>query len=93
MASQLQYRAAVLVWLVFFVLKPVILLSVWASVAHSGGGSVEGWAPEELAGYFLATMWIVHLTFVYLLEVEGRVRRGEYSRLLVRPVRTWRSRR
>jgi len=86
MAVQLQYRTALLIWLVFFVLKPLIFLSVWSAVARSTGGRVGGYAPEELAAYFLAAMWVVHLTFVYVLEVEGRVRRGEYSQLLVRPV-------
>jgi ABC-2 type transport system permease protein len=33
----------------------------------------------------MLSMWLIHLTFVYLLEVEGRVRRGEYAQLLVRP--------
>lgn len=86
LAVQLQYRTALLVWLVFFVLKPVIFLSVWSAVARSTGGQVAGYAPQELAAYFLVAMWIVHLTFIYVLEVEGRVRRGEYSQLLVRPM-------
>jgi hypothetical protein len=38
LAVQLQYRTALLVWLVFFVLKPVIFLSVWSAVARSTGG-------------------------------------------------------
>jgi ABC-2 type transport system permease protein len=86
LAVQLQYRAALLIWLVFFVLKPVIFLSVWSAVARSNGGRVGGYAPEELAAYFLVAMWVIHLTFIYVLEVEGRVRRGEYAQLLVRPV-------
>ena len=85
LAVQLQYRAVLLIWLLFFVLKPVIFLSVWSTIARSSGGQVGGRAPADLAAYFLVTMWIIHLTFVYLLEVEGRVRRGEYSRLLLRP--------
>jgi ABC-2 type transport system permease protein len=83
---QLQYRTWLLIGLVFFVLKPVISLSVWSAVARSTGGQVGGYAPEDLAAYFLVAMWVIHLTFIYVLEVEGRVRRGEYSQLLVRPV-------
>jgi ABC-2 type transport system permease protein len=86
LAVQLQYRAWLLIGLVYFVLKPLILLSVWTAVAGDAGGSIGGYAPEDLAAYFLTTMWLIHLTFMYLLEVEGRVRRGEYSRLLVRPL-------
>ena len=83
---QLQYRAALLIWLLFFVLKPLIFLSVWSAVAGSRGGRVGGFEPADLAAYFLTTTWVVHLTFIYVLEVEGRVRRGEYSQLLLRPV-------
>jgi ABC-2 type transport system permease protein len=86
LAVQLQYRAALLIWLVFFVLKPLIFLSVWSSVAGSRGGHVGGFEPADLAAYFLVATWVVHLTFIYLLEVEGRVRRGEYSQLLLRPL-------
>jgi ABC-2 type transport system permease protein len=86
LAVQLQYRTWLLIGLVFFILKPLIFLSVWSAVAGSVGGRVGGYAREDLAAYFLVAMWVIHLTFIYILEVEGRVRRGEYSQLLVRPV-------
>jgi ABC-2 type transport system permease protein len=80
------------IWVLFTVLQPVILLSVWSAVARSGvpgrpGGQVGGYTPEDLAGYFLVNMWVVHLTFNGVLAFfEGRVRRGEFSPRLLRPV-------
>jgi ABC-2 type transport system permease protein len=87
LALQFQYRAAQVIWLVFFVLQPVMYLSIWSAVAGSLGGHVGGYAPRELAAYFLCTMWIIHLTFNgVLVFFEARVRRGEFSPLLLRPI-------
>lgn len=87
LALQFQYRVAQVIWLLFFVLQPVMYLSVWSAVARSTDGQVGGYAPEDFAAYFLATMWIIHLTFNgVLVFFEARVRRGEFSALLLRPL-------
>ncbi|MDQ6669187.1 MAG: ABC-2 family transporter protein [Chloroflexota bacterium] len=87
LAVQFQYRAAQVIWLLFFVLQPTMYLSIWSTVAHSTGGQVGGYAPRELAAYFLVSMWVIHLTFNgVLVFFEGRVRRGEFSPLLLRPI-------
>lgn len=87
LAVQLQYRAATAIWLIFFVLKPLIFLSVWSAVARSTSGLVGGYGPEDIAAYFLVTMWIVHLTFNgVLLYAEARVRQGTFSHLLLLPI-------
>lgn len=87
LAAQLQYRAVSVIWLLFFVLKPLIFLSVWSAVARSTGGTVAGYAPDDLAAYFLVTMGIVHLTFNgVLVSFEARVRQGAFSPLLLRPI-------
>jgi ABC-2 type transport system permease protein len=87
LALQLQYRAAQVIWLLFFVLQPVMYLSIWSAVAESNNGLVGGYAPRDFAAYFLATMWIIHLTFNgVLVFFEARVRRGDFSALLLRPI-------
>jgi len=87
LAVQFQYRAAQAIWLVFFVLQPVLYLSIWSTVARSSGGQVGGYEPRALAGYFLCSMWLIHLTFNgVLVFFEARVRRGDFSPLLLRPV-------
>jgi ABC-2 type transport system permease protein len=87
LAVQFQYRAAQVIWLLFFVLQPAMYLSIWSAVAVSTGGQVGGYAPRELAAYFLVSMWVIHLTFNGVLGFfEGRVRRGEFSALLLRPI-------
>ena len=87
LALQFQYRAGQVIWLLFFVLQPVMYLSVWSAVARSTDGQVGGYAPEDIAAYFVATMWVIHLTFNgVLVFFESRVRGGEFSSLLLRPI-------
>jgi ABC-2 type transport system permease protein len=87
LALQLHYRAMHVVWLLWFVLKPVLYLTVWSAVARSSGGAVGGMAPRDFAAYYLAVMWVVHLTFNGAFAYfEDRVRRGAFSPLLLRPV-------
>ena len=87
LALQFQHRAAQMIWLLFFVLQPVMYLSVWSAVAGSLGGHVGGYEPHELAAYFLCSMWLIHLTFNgVLVFFEARVRRGDFSPLLLRPM-------
>lgn len=86
LAVELQYRAAEVIWLLFFVLKPLMFLSVWTAVARAARDT-GGYAPADLVAYFLITMWVVHLTFNgVLVFFEGRVRRGDFSPLLLRPI-------
>ena len=35
LAVQFQYRGAQVIWLLFFVLQPVLYLSIWSTVARS----------------------------------------------------------
>src|SRR5258708_1757680 len=62
-AVQLEYRAAQVIWLLFFVLQPVMYLSIWSAVARSNDGLVGGDPPPDLAAEFPAPPWIIPLTF------------------------------
>ena len=86
-ALQLQYRVSLLIWLVWSVLQPVVSLTVWSTVAVATGGQVGGFAPRDFAAYFLIGMWVTHLTFTWVMhEFEYRVRHGQFSPKLLRPV-------
>jgi ABC-2 type transport system permease protein len=86
-ATQLQYRVALMIWLVSTVLEPTIFLVVWSAVARATGGRVGGYSPEEFAGYYIVSMWVGHLTFTWIMwEMEFRVRMGQFSPKLLRPI-------
>lgn len=87
MAIQLQYRVALVIWLISLVLQPVIYLVVWSTVAASSGGSVGGYSRSDFAAYFIVLMLVNHLTFTWVIYgMDVRIRQGAFSPLLLRPV-------
>jgi ABC-2 type transport system permease protein len=87
MASFIQYRAALVIWLIGHVLEPLIYLVVWSTVASSTGGSVGGFSAADFAAYFLVLMIVNHMTYTWIMyEYEYRVRQGTLSPDLLRPV-------
>jgi ABC-2 type transport system permease protein len=86
-ALQLQYRMQLVIWLLFSVLEPVVYLVVWTTVANSQGGTVGGFTVPEFAAYYIAVMVVNHLVFTWIMfEFEFRVRQGQFSPRLLRPV-------
>lgn len=86
-ATQLQYRAELVIWLIGMVLEPVIYLVVWSAVSQAQGGSVDGFTAGDFAAYFIAAMLVNFVTFDWhMWEMEFRIRDGSFSPLLLRPV-------
>src|SRR3712207_3333798 len=86
-AGMLQYRGAVVIWLLELLLEPIIFLAVWRAVARAQGGDVDGFTAGEFAAYFVATMVINHATFTWIMwEFDWRVRQGTFSPQLLRPI-------
>lgn len=86
-ALQLQYRVALMIWLVWTIVEPIVYLVVWSTVARSTGGRVGGYSPSDFAAYFILTMLVTHLTFTWLMwEFEFRIRQGQFSPKLLRPI-------
>jgi ABC-2 type transport system permease protein len=87
LASQLQYRAMLFIWLIGQVLEPLIYLVVWSAVSRSTGGSVGDFSTGEFAAYFILLMLINHSTFTWIMwEQEYRIRQGTFSFALLRPI-------
>ena len=87
LATQIQYRTELLIWLSGAILQPVVYLIVWATVARSNGGDVGGYSVSSFAAYYITMMLIDHLTFTWIMyEFEPRIREGAFSPKLVRPV-------
>lgn len=87
LASQLQYRASLVIWLLGHVLEPLIYLIVWSLVSGSSGGSVGGYTTSQFAAYFILLMLVNHLTYTWIMyEYEYRVRHGSLSFALLKPV-------
>jgi ABC-2 type transport system permease protein len=87
LASQLQYRVALVIWLIGHVLEPLIYLVIWSVVSSSTGSDVGGFSRGDFAAYFILLMLINHVTYTWIMyEYEYRVRHGALSFALLRPV-------
>ncbi len=86
-ALEIQYRAAVAIWLIGAVLEPLIYLVVWNTVAAAQGGAVEGFTTGDFAAYFIVGMVVNQLTFTWIMwEYDYYIREGVLSSWLLRPV-------
>ncbi|GAC1322240.1 MAG: ABC-2 family transporter protein [Chloroflexota bacterium] len=86
-ATQLQYRVALIIWLLGLVLQPLIYLVVWSTVTRSTGGTVGGYSNGDFAAYFIILMVVNHATFSWVMYgFDQRVRLGTLSPFLLRPV-------
>jgi len=86
-ATQFQYRTANYAYMIGMVAEPIIYLVVWSTVAEAQGGAVEGITAGEFAAYFIVWTLVRNMNIVFTpYGWEERIRRGELSAALVRPV-------
>jgi len=87
LASQVQYRAALAIWMISHVLEPVIYLVVWSTVARASGGRVGSFTTGDFVAYFIVLMLVNHATFTWIMfEYDYRIRHGDLSFALLRPI-------
>jgi ABC-2 type transport system permease protein len=86
-ASMVQYRASLAIWMIGHVLEPLVYLIVWTTVSNTGGGSVGDFTTADFAAYYIVLMLVNHVTYTWIMyEYEYRVREGDLSFALLRPV-------
>jgi ABC-2 type transport system permease protein len=85
-AEQWQYRANLIMYLLYWLVSPIIYLAVWTSIANSKG-SVNGFTANDFITYYMVlliadqvTSNIVIHTFAY------KIQDGTLSGELIRPV-------
>lgn len=85
--EQFQYRVANYAYIVGMVAEPIIYLVVWSTVADAQGGRVGGFTPGEFAAYYIVWTLVRNMNIVFTPNGwEWRIREGELSGMLVRPV-------
>jgi ABC-2 type transport system permease protein len=81
----LQYRASIVLWLLWGVTEPAIALGIWWAIA--GDGSVAGYARADFARYFFAVMLINQLTIAWdSWYLDRWIRDGDLNYRLARPL-------
>ena len=81
----IQYRASIVLWLVWGVTEPAIALGIWWAIA--GAGPVGGYGRADFARYFFAVMLINQLTIAWdSWYLDRWIREGDLNYRLARPL-------
>lgn len=81
----LQYRASIVLWVLWGVTEPTIALGIWWSIATAG--EIAGYARADFARYFFAMMLVNQLTIAWdSWYLDRWIREGELNFRLARPL-------
>jgi ABC-2 type transport system permease protein len=85
-AEQWQYRANLLMYLLYWLVSPVVYLAVWTTIANSQG-SVNGLTANDFTTYYLTLLIVDQLTSEITIHLLAyKIQDGTLSGELLRPV-------
>lgn len=85
-AEQWQYRANLLMYLLYWLVSPLVYLSVWTTIAKSQG-SVNGLTANDFITYYLTVLVVDQLTSEITIHLlADKIQDGTLSSELLRPV-------
>ncbi len=85
-AEQWQYRANLIMYLLYFLVSPVVYLAVWTSIANSKG-DVNGFSSNDFVTYYMMLLIVDQITSNITLHIFAyKVQDGSLSGELIRPI-------
>jgi ABC-2 type transport system permease protein len=85
-AEQWQYRANLIMYLLYWLVSPIIYLAVWTSIAQSKG-DVNGLTPNDFVTYYMTLLIVDQITSNIVIHTFAyKVQDGTLSGELVRPI-------
>ena len=85
-AEQWQYRANLIMYLLYWLVSPIIYLAVWTSIAQSKG-SVNGLTANDFTTYYMTLLIVDQITSNIVIHTFAyKVQDGSLSGELVRPI-------
>jgi ABC-2 type transport system permease protein len=85
-AEQWQYRANLLMYLLYWLVSPIIYLAVWTSIANQKG-SVNGFTANDFITYYMVLLICDQLTSNIVIHSFGyKIQDGTLSGELIRPI-------
>src|SRR6185295_7121598 len=85
-AEQWQYRANLWMYLLYWLVSPIVYLAVWTTVANSQG-SVNGLTANDFITYYLTLLIVDTLTAEITIHLLGyKIQDGTLSNELMKPV-------
>jgi ABC-2 type transport system permease protein len=85
-AEQWQYRANLSMYLLYWLVSPIVYLAVWTTVANAQG-SVQGLTANDFVTYYLTLLIVDNLTSEITIHLLGyKIQDGTLSSELLKPV-------
>ncbi|HNP71469.1 MAG TPA: ABC-2 family transporter protein [Kouleothrix sp.] len=85
-SEQWQYRANLLMYLLYWLVSPIVYLSVWSTVAR-GQGQVGGLTPNDFVTYYLTLLIVDNLASDITIHLLAyKIQDGTLSGDLLKPV-------
>ncbi len=85
-AEQWQYRANLIMYLLYWLVSPIIYLAVWTSIANSKG-SVNGLTANDFVTYYMTLLIVDQITSNIVIHTFAyKVQDGTLSAELIRPI-------
>src|SRR3954469_12252507 len=84
-AEQWQYRANLVMYLLFWLVSPIVYLAVWTTIAGSQG-TVGGLTPNDFVTYYMTLLIIDQLTSDITIHIFAyKIQDGTLAGELIRP--------
>jgi ABC-2 type transport system permease protein len=85
-AEQWQYRANLIMYLLYWLVSPIIHLAVWTSIANANG-SVNGLTSNDFVTYYMLLLICDQLTSNITIHIFGyKIQDGSLSAELIKPI-------
>jgi ABC-2 type transport system permease protein len=85
-AEQWQYRANLIMYLLYWLVSPIIYLAVWTSIANQKG-SVNGFTANDFITYYMMLLICDQITSNIVIHSFGyKIQDGTLSGELIRPI-------
>ncbi|MBL8079679.1 MAG: ABC-2 family transporter protein [Anaerolineales bacterium] len=85
-AEQWQYRANMLMYLLYWLVSPIMYLAVWTSIANANG-SVNGFTANDFITYYMTLLICDQVTSNIVIHIFGyKIQDGTLSGELVKPI-------
>ena len=85
-AEQWQYRANLAMYILYWLVSPIIYLSVWTSIATING-NVKGLTANDFITYYMILLIVDQLTSNIIIHIFGyKVQDGSLSGELIKPI-------
>src|SRR5512135_497608 len=85
-AEQWQYRANLMMYLLYWLVSPIVYLAVWVAIANANG-TVKGLTANDFITYYLTLLIVDQLTSEITIHILAyKIQDGTLSGELLRPV-------